>query len=230
MISIKHFPGNPNPMVATFKIDQDILGIFGKIIIPRGSNLEKYSPLAQMLFPRSASIVRVDLTARDVKTYVSIARKLVQWTTDDILKVEDHLKGFFAKPTPAVFIDAIVANVVPQKPFAPANIIQKLVQASFNEQVNPVLASDGGAMELLNVEIKPTGEISADVALIGSCNGCGSAETDTLVEATKKIRKVLEAAKAKEAAKPEGGNSAVKMLAFKGISIREIPDLVITRN
>jgi Fe-S cluster biogenesis protein NfuA len=221
---ISHFDGNPNPTVATFEIDRDLLGPFGKIVVPRGGKLEQYSPLAQSLFPRSAGIVRVDFAASSGKTYISITRKLVPWKPQEISLALTHLQNFFAGPAPAVLNDAIASNIAVQRAFAPANAIQKLVSQTFHDQVNPILASDGGAMELIGVEIKSTGNISAHVALIGSCHGCGHAETSTLNGATGKIRQVLDVAKRQYASNPD-----IQKLSFQEITIREVPELVIAK-
>lgn len=217
------FDGNPNPKVLTFEINTDLLGSFSKLVIPKNGALLDYCPIAESLF--QGDVTRVDIAARDSKTYVTISRKLMEWTDDQRKAVTNHLNLFLSQSTPAAYLDAITQNITSQPPFKPNNSIQKMVQASFNDQVNPLLASDGGAMELMNVSLKSNGDIEAEVALIGSCNGCSSAETETLAKATEKIKSVLNAAKIQNS-----GNATLQKLNFKEIQIREIPELAIRRN
>ncbi|MEM9468576.1 MAG: NifU family protein [Pseudomonadota bacterium] len=222
MSNVRIFEGNPNTKVLTLEVDQDLLGMFEKIVVTNSGALREYSPLADVLLKGDAT--RVDFSFNDGKTYIAVARKMLEWTdnmkADAFAKVEQFLSG----SAPAVYLDALSTNIQAQKPFKPKNPIQKLVQASFNEQVNPVLATDGGAMELMGVEIRATGEITATVALIGSCNGCSHAETETLGKATEKIKEVLEAAK-----KQNASNPIIQRLDFSGIKVQEIPELVISR-
>ncbi|HPF77808.1 MAG TPA: NifU family protein [Alphaproteobacteria bacterium] len=222
MSIVRLFEGNPNPKVATFEIDKDLLGHFSKLIVTKTGALLQHCPIAEPLF--KGDVTRIDLAARDGKTYITLSRKLMAWDTAEKEAVQRRINEFLSKSTPAVYADAISTAIQTQKPFTAANPVTKLVQATFNQIVNPILANDGGAMELLNIDIKPSGDIAAEVALIGSCNGCSSAETQTLVGATKTIRQALQSAKAQHK-----GNPDIQKLLFTGITVREIPEIALTR-
>lgn len=221
MSYIKLVEDNPNPKVATFEIGVDLLGPFSKLVIPATGKLKDYSPLAQSLF--IGDVTRVDLASRDGKTYITLSRKLMNWSNEEKQRAIQKIGDFFSKQVPAIHVEAIAQNIAFQRPLQANNPVKKLVQNTFNSIVNPILAKDGGAMELLNIEIKPNGEVSADVALVGSCNGCSDAETQTLAGATDTIRRVLE-----EAKKQNETNAFLQQLSFSGISVKEIPELVFT--
>jgi Fe-S cluster biogenesis protein NfuA len=222
MTNVSIFEGNPNLKVLTLEIDQDLLGPYSKLVVTPNGALRQYSPIADFLF--RGDVTRVDISVREGKTYIGISRKLMEWSDKNKETVLTAVQKLVEMQRPLLLIDALSKNITAQKPFIAENPVQKLVQDSFNEQVNPILASDGGAMELLNIGIKQTGEISAGVALIGSCNGCGFAETETLSHATNRIRQVLEIAK-----KQYADNPTVQALKFEGISIREVPEIVFVR-
>lgn len=234
MPTVTEFQGNPNSNVATFEIDADLLGAYEKVIIPRNSTLLAYSPLTQAIFDKAKGVLRVDMSLRDGKTHVALATKMIndqplmQWTPESIARTQAFIAQFL-EANALLLTDALAANVTPQPRFAPQDgaigQIQGLVQNAFNDVVNPILARDGGAMELLNISVIPkTGKIGANVALIGACNGCDSAATQTLTNATQAIQKVLEAVKAKSP-----NNPALQTLTFTGIGIQEIEDVVLAR-
>lgn len=226
MTVVSYIPGSPNPFAATFEIDRDVLGgRFSKIAIPRmGSGILKYSPLAQAIFSKSAGYARVDLALTDKgKTRVTITRKFVHW--DERKHIPDTtaaIEKFMAGSQQAVLAEALAQNVDVQRPFRPNGKILTMVHQAFIDQVTPVLASHGGAMELLDVKLdQSTGKISAEVALIGNCNGCGSAEEQTLGNATKAISDVIDVASKRD--------TEFQGKSFAGIRTREIQSLVIGR-
>ena len=224
---IKHVQGedNPSPKIVTFKINADFLGVFEKITIPKSSRLVEYSPFAQGIFGRGGDLNRIDLFAKDGETSISIARKLMPWSEQDIVKIKAIIEGFFRTKMDLIYVAAMQKDFQSRPTFNPGgHPAKKLVQQSFFDQVNPVLASDGGAMELLNVHVKTDGEITSEVALLGSCNGCTSAEKSTLEKATAKIREVLDFVK-----EQNKGNPAVAALHFKEIKIVQVSELILTK-
>jgi Fe-S cluster biogenesis protein NfuA len=225
MVSISSVKDNPNAKVATFEIGADYLGDFSKIIIPSQGDLVAYCPLAQTIFPKSKDITRIDLAARDGNTYITIARKFLDWKEEEIQNAQTHLESFFASNIEPVYLEALARDFAAAEPLETSNPVKSLVQQAFLDQVNPILAKDGGAMELVGVTLKEdTGEITADVALMGSCNGCGQAETATLEGATNKIREVLDAAKAQHT-----DNQDIQKLHFQGINIFEAPEVIVAK-
>ncbi len=220
---VKLVKENPNPKVTTVEINQDFLGSYSKLVVTKSGAMLQYAPLAEKLM--TGDVTRVDFAVRDGKTYVTMARKLLPWSDNMQAGAMDIIKDFLKKKTPPLYLDAISQNITTTPPFQPQqNAIHKLVSNTFNKNVNPVLADHGGAMELLNVEVKPTGEVNASVALIGSCNGCDTATLETLAGAEAAIKQALGAAK-----KEYSGNEDIKKLSFTGIQIKEIPEVALTR-
>lgn len=224
-IQVKVVNENPNAKVVTLEANQDFLGLYAKITIPRGSRLIEYSPFAQMVFEHGKDVNRIDFFAKDGKTYISIARKFIDWTDASKESARKITANFLATGKPIIYVEAINNNFTSHVAFQHGgHPVKKLVQTTFHEQVNPLLAKDGGAMELLNVEVKPTGEISSDVALLGSCNGCTSAQDTTLQAAVERIRLVLDTVKEQHT-----NNPAIKALKFTGIKVSTMEEIILSK-
>lgn len=226
MRKVEVVTGHPSSKVLTLKIEHDSLGHYEKIAIPRSSALVAHSPFAQVLFGRGKDVNRVDFFAKDGHTFVSIARKLMAWDDVSSAAAKAVTESFLTSRHKIIYINALDTNFKTHPAFNPGgNPVKKLVQTTFIQQVNPLLAKDGGAMELLDVEIKPTGEISSSVALLGSCNGCTSAEDTTLQAAAERIKLVLEAIK-----KNNPSNQSIAALNFTGINIRNMDEIILSKS
>lgn len=224
-MKIQRVQSTENPKVGTFELDADILGIYSKIAIPLNSKLIAYSPLAQMLFAKGTDVNRIDFVNSVGNTRISLAKKFLPWSSQQLDLATAELGSFFQGKEPALYVQSLQQSIAAHRSFEPGNNpVMKMVQKSFHDQVNPRLAEDGGAMELINVELKSTGQIFADVALIGSCNGCAKSTDSTLKGATEKIREVLSFLKQKHS-----GNPNVQALSFEEIRIKEMPELILTR-
>ncbi len=225
MRNVKAIKDHPSAKVLTLEIDQDLLGHYAKIAIPRGSRITDYSPFAKVLFERGKDVNRVDFFAKDGNTCISIARKFMGWDEKSAAAATALTEKFLATNHPVIYLEALSTNFTSHAAFDHGgHPVKKLVQKTFLEQVNPMLAKDGGAMELLRVEMKPTGEISSDVALLGSCNSCTSAHDTTLRLAADRIRQVLEIVK-----KQYADNPSIAALKFTGIRISNMEEIILSR-
>ena len=229
MPNIKYVPETPNPKVAIFEIGADLLHPnFSKVVIAKGSKLVDFSPLAQQIYSRGTDLTRIDFFhSGENQTTISYSRKALAWDERQIVVIKNFQEEFFRRNEPALMVQALAQNVQAHAPFNHGNHpVKSLVQRSFVAQVNPVLAKDNGAMELMGVEVRADGQIFADVTMIGACNGCDSSTMSTLRGATKRINEVLDALKGDERYK---ANPNVQALKFMEIRTIEMPDLVLSR-
>ncbi len=225
MRNVKAIKDHPSAKVLTLEIDQDLLGHYAKIAIPRGSRITDYSPFAKVLFERGKDVNRVDFFAKDGNTYISIARKFMGWDEKSAAAATALTEKFLATNHPVIYLEALKAKFPSHVAFDHGgHPVKKAVQVAFLEVVNPLLAQDGGAMELLGIEVKQNGDISSEVVLLGSCNGCTSAEDVTLKAGTERINQVLDGIK-----RQYPDNSAIKALNFKGISVRNMEQIILSK-
>ncbi len=237
MTTAKSYEGHPNPQAATYEIDADLLGPFQKIIVSKTGELKKYCPLAETLFGKKgvlqlAMASRIDIIARDGKTYVGVTTsKLAQWDDDTRSSVERVINDFLSKSTPAVLTQALQKDITAEKielrkPFEPSGedaFYQSIVTETFNDHVRPILKEDGGDMEVLAIEIK-NGKIDVDVGLVGSCNDCPVAKTGTLQGAKHKLEQMLVDIKAEFA-----NDKKLQTLSVGEITIEPLREAVFAR-
>lgn len=215
---------NPNAKVVTLQVNEDLMGPYAKISIPRASAVRKYSPFAEKIFGVAADVTRIDFVAEGNQTFVSIARKIFTWN-DGNSEVARKMTEDFLKAEPLILLEALGQNFTAGTAFDPTRDgVSGLVHKTFNDHVNPQLAKDGGAMELLNVVVKPTGEIISQIALLGSCHDCGSAQDKTLKAAAEHIRRVLDDVKKKLPDDP-----TVSRLRFERIEIVNVDQIILSK-
>ncbi len=67
-------------------------------------------------------------------------------------------------------------------PFPQMTTAQKLkkVEDTLNEYIRPMLAMDGGNMEILDIKESDDGHIDIYIRYLGACAGCASGATGTL--------------------------------------------------
>lgn len=223
MPNITIIKANPNPKSAILSVDADLLGSYSRVIIPKKSDIRQFSPLAEMIFNLSQTVVRIDFSFQEGATVISVARKPLDFKPEEVEALSRRISEFFESGQKAILLEAL-AGVEARKPFEPKNPVEKLVVGSFNAHVNPITIRDGGSIEVLKVNIAPDGKICTDVALIGQCNGCGSAITDTLGGAKNAITAEFNILKERHASNPN-----VQKLQFEDITPVELPSLVFIR-
>lgn len=219
MVDVKYVEvtDNPNLNVATFELDKDLIKGLEKIFVPRNGELIRYIPMAKAIFDRSVSFTRVDISKAEAgATRVSIKRAPFIWSPADIEKMIKIIKKAANDRRPAVMTDRIVSQFDIMEKFVPKTGPEKLVVQGYKDRVEPVLALHGGAMELLGISFNNSGEGKAEVAMIGACNGCRSAQDTTFSKATVEIQSVFEAA---QEARPD--DAELKGKKFTGFTIRE---------
>lgn len=184
---------HPNPNVLTLSLGKDILGPFSKVILPHGDALIAYCPLARTMFDGNAGIIRIDLTTgQSGHTQLSLVRKVGAWSDAMGQQALEQVMDFMAKPEQPVHLSALTSHA--RAPFIYQNNLEGTVSDAFSHSVNPALAKHGGIIELLEVYYDPdTGAVEAEVALLGSCRSCGSAEEETLNNASIAVDKGLKA-------------------------------------
>lgn len=223
MTRVEIVEGNPNPKAVTYKVDRDLMGPFSKIVFPKGGPLINYSPFVYGMYQRGGAVARIDLVAAENATLITLAR-MIPWDDTNRNKGREIVEEFFTTGHPFLYEEALTRDFTAHKPFKPQGAIGNFVTDTFVKAVNPELAKDGGAIELIGIEVQPTGEIYADVVMIGSCNGCSAATTSTLKNAGTKIGEVLDVLKKRT------DNPDAQKLTFKEIRINEIPNLIFSRS
>ncbi len=198
-VSIQLVQDQPNPKVMSFRIGKNLLGEkISKLVVSKDGQLVNHVPLA-ILFFRAAHAVedfsRIDITSEKNGTTLVGLSRLKEWTEESKQTSGQVMRQFIDGD----YVTALEGNILQTMPLqtvfqAGDNTIYKLVEGAFQQKVNPKIASHGGAMDIAKISYdQATGKVSADVFMIGSCNGCVAAEEFTIKGATKEIQNTFAA-------------------------------------
>jgi Fe-S cluster biogenesis protein NfuA len=226
-LTVTEVAGNPNPKAVTFEIDADVLGLFDKIVFTKGGTTQQYSPLARAIFTanndgRGGDTASIDLFHREGKTYVTLNRKLMDWTPESRTAAKDFIARFVNGREAAVHVQALAENVTALPKFTPPTPFHSWLAEEFSKSVTPALAKDGGAMELLDIAVREdTMAVSFDVAMIGSCTSCISGKTKTVSDALEVMSLLIEGQKLKGTLPPS--------MHVTDIHVRDVQDVVLKR-
>ena len=223
--------GNPNPKVASFKVNWTFPKGYGKIIVPRdGLEIRKYCVLADALYIRAGDAVRVDLAHHKDGTLISVARKMMAFDDENRARLRARLSNLFNDDPDfePVDIKGIEKNIKVNPTLSSSTNLEYALQNAFYEAVNKALSEDGGAMELLAMDYsQETGEIQMKVALFGACNTCPGAETITLAGAEQKMTLIVDGLKEKY--KDNQKHDYVQKLKIMPIKTETVQALVFAR-
>ncbi len=219
--------GHPNPKALTFRVKRDLIPGFSKLVFTKTGNLKAYSPLAESLLNRG-DVTKVDMFYEEGgNTLITITRKLIDWDirskigAQGVIGASMNMRG----QTP-VFVDQIKSNVETMPSFTPRNPVESWVSQQFHKAITPLLASHGGAMELLNITTRDNKEVSLEVAMIGSCNECTTGKGTTLQGAQEFLELALDNFKLKS----NDNKNPINHIFIQKITPREVLDIAFRRS
>ncbi|MBN8521699.1 MAG: NifU family protein [Alphaproteobacteria bacterium] len=227
IFDLEEIGGNPNPKAMTFRIVRtDLIPGFSKLVFTKTGTLKAYSPLATHLLNKGDA-AKVDMFFKDGSTFITITRKVMDWDPRSKIIICNSIRAFLitSGETP-VFVDQIKSNVETMPSFTPRNSVESWVSQQFHEAITPLLASHGGAMELLNITTRDNKEVSLEVVMIGSCNECTTGKGTTLQGAQEFLELALEEFKLRS----DDNKNPINHISLKGITPREVSDIAFRRS